>query len=254
MNKLFYLALIVGLFSVACESDPPDLEPAVLSLDVSATFEGELVEVFENYVNVNGYDMSFEDVRLYLSGISLVKSGGELVQLSEIEYFNFGDGESSRQFEIESGDYEGLIYHVGVPQAMNGTDNPDFLTSQYGPESPLNVQNGMYWSWQAGYKFLIYEGRVDGTPDDSTDLPSVFSIHLGKDQFYTEFQVDLPFSITEGQTRHVAVEWDLAKSQYNDSDTIDLSIPAESQFHGAELELAARFQALLQDAFIHTVD
>ena len=99
-----------------------------------------------------------------------------------------------------------------------------------------------------------YEGRIDGTPDDDTDLPSVFSIHLGKDQFYTEIQVDLPFSITEGQTRHFAVEWDLAKSQFNDSDMIDLSIPAESQFHGAELELAARFQALLQDAFLHTVD
>lgn len=137
---------------------------------------------------------------------------------------------------------------------MNGTDNPDFLTSQYGPDSPLNVQNGMYWSWQAGYKFLIYEGRIDGTPDDDTDLPSVFSIHLGKDQYYTEIQVDLPFTISEGQTKHFGIEWDLAKSQYNDSDTLDLSLPSESQYHGAELELASRFQAILQDAFEHTVE
>ena len=64
-----------------------------LSLDVSATFNGEQMQIFENYVNVNGFDMNFEDVRLYLSEISLVKSGGEQVSLSDIEYFDF-EGET----------------------------------------------------------------------------------------------------------------------------------------------------------------
>jgi len=254
MKKSFYIFSIVLLGLYACEDSECPPSATQFSLDVSATFEGEPAVIFDNYVNYNGYDMSFEDLRMYLSEISLIKSGGELVALSEIEYFNFADGEASRLYDVAPGDYEGLIYHIGVPQALNGTDDPDFLTSQYGPESPLNIQNGMYWSWQAGYRFQIYEGRIDGTPDDDTDLPSVFSIHLGKDQYYTEMQVDLPFTITEGQTKHFGIEWDLAKSQYNDSDSLDLSIPAESQYHGAELELATRYQAILQDAFVHSVE
>ncbi len=257
MKHLVYFLAPIALWISACETTEPE-DPAIstqLSLDVSATFEGEQMEIFENYVNVNGYDMSFEDVRLYLSDISLIKAGGELVELSTIEYFNFANlDELSRTYDVEAGDYEGVIYHIGVPQALNGTDDPDFLTSQYGPESPLNVQNGMYWSWNTGYRFLIYEGRVDGTPDDTSDFPSVFSIHLGKDQFYTEIQVALPFTITDGQTKHFNIDWDLSKSQYNDSDMIDLSLPEESQFHGDEMELATRFQALLQDAFIHSTD
>lgn len=257
MKNLSYLVGLIVLALSACESSESECPPMAtqFSFDVSATFEGVPMEIFENYANVNSYDMSFEDVRLYLSDISLIKAGGDLVTLSSIEYFNFAElDELKRVYEVESGDYEGIIYYIGVPQAMNGTDDPDFLTSQYGPESPLNVQNGMYWSWNAGYKFLIYEGRVDGTPDDTTDLASVYSIHLGKDQFYTEMQVDLPFIISEGQTKHFNIDWDLSKSQYNDSDMIDLSLPEESQFHGAEIELATRFQALLQDAFIHTVE
>lgn len=261
MKKLLYLLLLVALWNSACKSDTPECELPLegpdatqLSIDVSATFEGEQMQIFENYENLNGYSMNFEDVRLYLSDIRLVKVGGEEIELSMIEYFNFEGEEISKVYEVEPGDYEGLIYHVGVPQEMNGTNNPDFMTSVYGPESPLNVQNGMYWGWNPGYKFLIYEGRVDGTPDDTTDLPSVFSIHLGKDQFYTAVTVDLPFTITDTQTKHFTIEWDLAKNQFNDTDNIDLSLPTESQFHGGDLELASRFQALMQDALFHSVD
>jgi hypothetical protein len=259
MKKILYLLVLGALLNSACKPDAPEPDPMEevvetrLSMDVSATFEGENVVIFQDYVNVNGYAMSFEEVRMYLSEISLVKIGGEMVELATVEYFDFDEGTISNSYEVAPGDYEGIVYHVGVPQALNGTDNPDFLVGQYGPESPLNVQNGMYWAWQTGYKFLIYEGRIDGTPDDDTDFPSVYSFHLGKDQFYTEVMVDLPFSISEGQTKHFTVDWQLDKNQYNDSDTIDLSDSSENQFHGDDLELAARFQALLHDALTHTV-
>ncbi|NNC84147.1 MAG: hypothetical protein HKN79_11270 [Flavobacteriales bacterium] len=247
---------IVLVFFIACESetleepfDGPNFE---LRVDIS--HGDQEVELYEYYQNVAGDSMNFEQILLYLSDISLIKTNGDSVYLTEIEFFDLNGPTEVRSFDVEPGDYSGLVYHIGVPKRLNGMDNPDFMISIYGPDSPLNVANGMYWAWATGYRFLIYEGRLDTTPDVFGDVPSFYSIHLGKDTLYTQMQVDLPFSVSDEETRSFSIDWDLSRSIYDTEDTLDLRIPAESQWHGENNHLGFRFQDFLKQSFDHAVE
>jgi hypothetical protein len=245
------------LSASSCEEDPEVIEPALtdnFSIRLAPTFDGEAVELYSPYINVQGHSMSFEQLRMFLSDIRLLKSDGTEQIISEIEFFDLGDGPSTRSYEVPAANYTGIRYHIGVPPALNGTTDPDFLTSQFGPESPLNIQNGMYWSWQNGFRFLIYEGRSDATPDDSGDLPSVFSIHMGKDTLYTQIDVDLPFTVSADAQTEFEIDWNLSKSMYSATDTLQFQLPDESQFHGENLNLGFRFQDFLIAAMEHSVD
>jgi uncharacterized repeat protein (TIGR04052 family) len=63
-----------------------------------------------------------------------------------------------------SGTYTGLQFTLGVPFARNHGD-------QTAAPSPLNLSR-MFWSWNAGYKFV----RLDFT---SSGLPTGWFVHLG---------------------------------------------------------------------------
>ncbi len=257
MNWIKYIAIIILLGFYSCENenteedrtDQPNFE-----LRVGTNFQGQQMELYDYYDNVVGDKMSFEQILLYLSDISLIKSNGDSVYINEIDFFDLNGPDETRTFDVPPGDYSGMVYHVGVPQRLNGMDNPDFTLSIYDADSPLNVQNGMYWAWATGYRFLIYEGRLDTTPQNANDIPSFYSIHLGKDTLYTQIQVNLPFTVTDFDTRSFKIDWDLSRCIYNAEDTLNLRSPLESQFHGEDSDLGFRFQNLLKNAFDHTVE
>jgi uncharacterized repeat protein (TIGR04052 family) len=58
----------------------------------------------------------------------------------------------------------GLRFRVGVPESLNHKD------ASTAP-SPLNL-SALFWSWNAGYKFI----RLDG---QTTGQPTGYSFHLG---------------------------------------------------------------------------
>jgi len=234
------------------EEEP--LESQNFILKVSTSFEGNDIQLYEYQTNVLGDRMNFEQVKVYLSDIRLRKFDGTDILLSEIEFFNLTGDPLERSYDVTPGDYVGITYHVGVPTALNGTDDPDFLTNQFGPGNPLNVQNGMYWTWSSGYRFAIYEGRLDTTPSIPNDIPAFFSIHLGKDTLYTTMDVDLPMSVSNTAQSTFHINWDLGKSFYSATDTLDLRNPLESQFHGEDLSLGFRFQTFFKESLTHSVE
>jgi uncharacterized repeat protein (TIGR04052 family) len=63
-----------------------------------------------------------------------------------------------------TGPVTGLRFRLGVPAARNHLDAAT-------APSPLNL-TAMFWGWQAGYKYLRFEGR-------STGQPAGFRFHLG---------------------------------------------------------------------------
>lgn len=65
---------------------------------------------------------------------------------------------------VPAGTYTGLQFTLGVPFARNHGD-------QTAAPSPLNLSR-MFWSWNAGYKFV----RLDFT---SSGLPTGWFVHLG---------------------------------------------------------------------------
>ena len=254
---IFISVLTLALFA-SCEYESIEQEPTPLDgnfhMRVSSSFNGSTMDLYTYYPNVKGDNMSFEQIKMYIADVRLVRTDGLEVPVTEIEYFNFEGQDQVRSFDVPAGSYSGLIYHVGVPVTMNGTDDPDFLTNQYGPGNPLNIQNGMYWNWSNGYRFAIYEGRLDTTPSIPNDVPAFFSIHMGKDTLYTTLNVDLPMQIGLDETTTFHIDWDLAKSFYTATDTLDLRSPLESQFHGEDLNLGFRFQTCFKESLSHSVE
>lgn len=115
------------------------------------------------------------DFRLYVSNVALVSSSGtvvpvELEQDSKWQYqsvalldFENKQGPCSNGTpetrdvitgSVPLGDYTGVRFDLGVPFELNHQD------STVAP-SPLNLTS-MFWTWQAGYKFLRSDLRVEG--------------------------------------------------------------------------------------------
>ena len=126
------------------------------------------------------------DFRLYLHNVRLIDSSGierpllleqdQLWQYQDVALLDFEDKTAPcdgttgtnytlrGQAEAGSGSYTGLRFAVGVPQGLNHGN-------QATAPSPLNL-SGMFWSWEAGYKFLRTEGKSDAGA-------AAFLMHLG---------------------------------------------------------------------------
>ena len=77
---------------------------------------------------------------------------------------------------------------------------------------------------------------------------------MGKDTLYTQIDVDLPFTVSADAQTEFEIDWNLSKSMYSASDTLQFQLPDESQFHGENLSLGFRFQDFLIEAMEHSVD
>ncbi|WP_339066633.1 MbnP family copper-binding protein [Teredinibacter turnerae] len=110
------------------------------------------------------------DLGFYLSAIELRGDDGQWLPLhlsgkQPVALVHLTDQATqqmvSGQLSTDGGDYRGLRFTVGVPEALNHA-NP--LTAAF----PLN-DSGMFWSWQQGYKFL----RIDAAGSNK------WALHVG---------------------------------------------------------------------------
>ena len=134
-------------------------------------------------------DAQIRDFRLYVSNIRLVDEDGteipvELEQDGVWQYENVAlldfedatglcadtgnpDLNTAVVGTVPEGNYDGIRFDVGVPDALNHTD-PNTA------EAPLNVLS-MHWSWLAGRKFVRFDLLVDNFPADNFG----WNTHLG---------------------------------------------------------------------------
>lgn len=249
MNNVLRILMILSVSAaiVACKRDVAPAN-AEVTLEFRADFAGEELELFQDYINVTGYDQKVEQLKLYLSDISLVDVNGVERELSELEYFDYSSGSLQRSYSVPNGSFISLKCAIGVRQALNGTaDETTFDPAVYPPEHPLALANNMYWAWTTGYRFLIYEGRVDATPTDPNDLPHTYSIHMGRDTTYLPLQFD--FESTSGTSPlDIDLNLDVSKCIYNETDTLYLDADEDNAFHGQNIPLAMRFRTLLEQS------
>jgi len=75
---------------------------------------------------------------------------------------------------VTEGDYVGVAFTVGLPESLNHQN-------QTAAASPMNIAS-LFWSWQAGYKFMRFDVAPDGgitRPTDVTFAQTTFNFHLG---------------------------------------------------------------------------
>lgn len=125
-------------------------------------------------VGSSGSEISFTDLRLYVSNIRLINAQGQEVplelaqdgvwQYQNVALLDFEDGSagcseggnsatnSVIKGTVPAGRYTGVAFDMGVPFALNHVD----VTAA---SSPLNIQ-ALWWNWQGGYKFMRVDMQV----------------------------------------------------------------------------------------------
>ena len=124
-----------------------------------------------------------DDLRFYVSEVRLIRADGTDVpvtldedrawQTKGVALLSWcADGKTDVHDAVAgtvpSGDYRGVRFALGVPDALNHADATI-------ADAPLNV-TGMFWSWRAGYKFLRFDLR---TSHADGSAPSTWLVHLG---------------------------------------------------------------------------
>lgn len=155
-------------------------------LNFRGDVDGEPFDCASTYpLGATGASSSITDFRFYVHDVRLVDAEGAEVPLAltqdglwqhqGLALLDFEDrtggcsnGTTETRTIVEgtapAGDYVGVAFKVGVPEAMNHLDNAT-------APSPLNL-SALFWSWSSGYKFL----RVDAVADGGQ---GPFNLHLG---------------------------------------------------------------------------
>jgi len=148
--------------------------------------------------SVNGIGMEGRDLRFYVSDVRLVRpDGGEvplvleqdgLWQYEDVALLDFEDGTAGCRNgtpqtrdrvtgTVPEAPYGRVRFVLGVPQRLNHSN-------QATAPSPLSL-TALFWSWNAGYKFLRAEVLSDG-------LPQGFFVHLGSTRCLPEGRATAP--------------------------------------------------------------
>jgi hypothetical protein len=238
---LVLLTLGVGLSSCkkdpAVEPDPvtPPAPTGVVKLTVVPEWEGAPMQRFTEYRNFMDYRVNVELLKLYLGEVRLANGGVEKA-LSDVLYFDLGDGPVSQTWRLDTGTWTGMKAGLGVPSLLNYAD-----PAGYGPGHPLNVSNGTYWTWATGYRFVMFEGRYDPDPLSTDPLINSYSLHPGMDTCYAAVELwpSGGIQVRQGDTAFVTVRLAVDEFFHSANGTIDLV--TENTAHGGNLPLALKF-------------
>jgi hypothetical protein len=164
--------VLLSFIIISCKKDD---EPEITGTgNVNFEFEhrvGTQALIFgtQSYTNANGDDFKVTTFKYYVSNITLVKTDGTKVPIPESYLLiNAADAASRLQNlkNIPAGDYASVDFIIGVDEPRN------FAGAQTGALDPAK---GMFWSWNTGYIFLMFEG----TSSKSTQQSGQLFFHVG---------------------------------------------------------------------------
>ncbi|MBX2972976.1 MAG: hypothetical protein KF797_07730 [Flavobacteriales bacterium] len=230
------LALILPLAMVACRPDdpveptpPPPPTTGTLKVVIRPTWNGAPFEMYETYHNVSDYRVKVELLKFYLGNVRLVNDDASTT-VKDVELFDLRfNGDTVLWSGVQPGTWDRLSFGLGVPQALN-----DALASTYPRGHALSLDHGTYWSWGAGYRFVMFDGKYDTDGAGTGPVLQPFSMHTGFNICYRELDLPLaaPLDITVGNTSTLVLELAVDRFFHSDTDTLDLQ--TEHASHGSD--------------------
>lgn len=183
--------LVAALFgTISPVFAKPQTQPVEIRFD--ARVGSEPARCGQAYSNIGTAKagMQFQDMRIYVSAVKLIDAQGREVsvtltsdgqwQSDQVALLDFEDrtgncnGNPGTNMVVRGtvpkGAYSGLVFEIGVPQAVNHQD-PTLAAA------PLNV-TGLTWPWRAGYKFTTIDLETSGGAGGA-NAATGFSIHIG---------------------------------------------------------------------------
>jgi len=177
-------------------------------------------------IGSTGSRITPSDFRLYVSAVALLDENGHPVplrldqdgqwQYRDVALLDFEDGSGTCRNgnpglheavtgRIVPGRYRGLQFTLGVPADLNHGD-------PIVAPPPLNL-SAMFWSWQAGYKFVKIDMATSGQPQAGAAPAGAvrrraagFPIHLGSAECVSPGATTAPSSC--GRPNRVTVRFD----------------------------------------------
>lgn len=181
--SMMLCALLLG----ACQRAP---EPASLRVEVSHVIDGQPLQLGEgSYRNADGESYSVQRLRYYLSNVRLHGKEGTWVAApgdpaSSLGYHLIDAAKpESQQFEVlglPAGEYDAVEFLLGIDEVRNHAG------AQTGSLDPAQ---GLFWTWNSGYIFLVFEGRSPASPDRGA-----LTYHLGGGKPSLARTVQLPLA------------------------------------------------------------
>jgi len=185
LNISLPAAAIVAVSGLAAAAQPQNFHVRFVAMVGDQTFR-----CGTPYAHIGRSDatVTAEFFRFYVSGVQLIDASGKRVPLTlrqdgvwqrrDVALIGFEDpdtkcaaGAPLKHTEVTgsapAGHYTGIEFTLGVPDDL---DHADATIA----ESPLNLSD-MFWSWQDGYKFFRFDGRVRGNGGSNGS----YIFHLG---------------------------------------------------------------------------
>ncbi len=193
MKRISYLLILLALFALGCKEESNTVAPPPTPTDETVSFKLRIEGVFgttpfalnQPYVNAAQDTVRFTMAKFYLSEISVIDTLGRSIPVRVVDttntvtidnqtvtlldYANAQNGTFELTLRAKPGLYRGMKFRVGVPFDLNHRD------ASVQPR-PLNVDQGMFWTWNTGYIFHRLEGNFD-----SLGTQRNFLYHIGGD-------------------------------------------------------------------------
>lgn len=181
MKSLYKLSTLLFLFvfAISCSDDdaPGDnlTGTGMVKIEFDNSVAGDDLILGSSYTNSQNETLTIERLNYIVSNFRLTDAEGNVFSYPKDQgYFITSEETGNTEvvlMDVPAGKYTSLTFGIGVDQEkylLGAEGQGDLLTEA--------ESNNMMWSWQAGYKFLNFEGTfTSATVTEATD----FKIHMG---------------------------------------------------------------------------
>jgi len=168
------------------------------------------------------------DFQFFLTNIRLVGATGAYVETDSYHLVRF-DGEEPASVillhDVPRRDYERIEFGIGVDAAANRS-----LT----PRGDLDPNGRMAWTWEVGYKFVLFEGTL--LRSNASD-PLVY--HVGFDENYRLISTELHGEPLDSRPARLDFRVDILRL-FQGATTVDMAALPAVKFDRADAALLAR--------------
>ena len=191
MKKFIFIFLAVLVFA-GCEKEDCENTPKnIFEISFQLQKDGQNIAIQEEF-KADSLAIVVQNMRFYISHLSLHKTDNSYVKISEVEIVDLQDPQlTTFQFLSDESNYDAIKFGVGLDAVQNSQDPATFPL-----ENPLSTYYNMSWGWAAMYKFMEFQGKANpngviGAPDEVA-----FSYHPGANDFYKTYSLPVSFKVS----------------------------------------------------------
>jgi hypothetical protein len=180
------------------------------------------------YTNPGGPGrFSIRDFQFFLSNIRLLGKSGDYSEAESYHLVRFDSEDGTFTLTLDNvpgRDYQRIEFGIGVDAKANGT-----ITVS----GDLDPNSRMAWSWDVGYKFVLFEG---GLKAGERFYPLVY--HVGFDENYQTISLPLDASVLTGDAPGLNLRVDVLK-MFNAESLVDMAELTSVKFDRTDAAILA---------------